>query len=49
VTAGISINHLSLNENDIGEYRTFFKLSPPLRHEDDRLAMVEALADGIST
>jgi dihydroorotase len=46
VTCGISINHLSLNENDIGEYRTFFKLSPPLRTEDDRMAMVEALADG---
>lgn len=46
VTCGISINHLSLNENDIGEYRTFFKLSPPLRSEDDRVAMVEALADG---
>jgi hypothetical protein len=42
VTAGVSINHLSLNENDIGEYRTFFRLSPPLRHEDDRLAMVGA-------
>ncbi|MGH6761508.1 MAG: dihydroorotase [Phyllobacterium sp.] len=46
VTAGISINHLSLNENDIGEFRTFFRLSPPLRAEDDRLAMVEALRDG---
>lgn len=46
VTCGISINHLSLNENDIGEYRTFFKLSPPLRTEDDRMGMVEALADG---
>ncbi|QKV20544.1 dihydroorotase [Oricola thermophila] len=46
VTAGVSINHLSLNENDIGEYRTFFKMSPPLRNEDDRLAMVEALKDG---
>ena len=45
-TAGISINHLSLNENDIGEYRTFFRLSPPLRGEDDRAAMVQALADG---
>ncbi|WP_165220252.1 dihydroorotase [Affinirhizobium pseudoryzae] len=45
-TCGISINHLSLNENDIGEYRTFFKLSPPLRTEDDRQAMVDALADG---
>lgn len=46
VTAGVSINHLSLNENDIGEYRTFFKLSPPLRTEDDRQAMIEALRDG---
>jgi dihydroorotase len=46
VTCGVSINHLALNENDIGPYRTFFKLSPPLRHEDDRLAMVAGLADG---
>jgi dihydroorotase len=46
VTCGVSINHLTLNENDIGAYRTFFKLSPPLRSEDDRLAMVEGLADG---
>jgi dihydroorotase len=45
-TCGISINHLSLNENDIGEYRTFFKLSPPLRGEDDRMAMVDALENG---
>ena len=46
VSAGVSINHLSLNENDIGEYRTFFKLYPPLRAEGDRLAMVDALARG---
>ena len=46
VSAGVSINHLSLNENDVGEYRTFFRLSPPLRAEEDRLAMVEALRDG---
>ena len=46
VTAGVSINHLTLNEIDVGSYRTFFKLSPPLRSEDDRLAMVAALADG---
>ena len=46
VTCGVSINNLALNENDIGDYRTFFKLSPPLRHEDDRQAMVEALVDG---
>jgi dihydroorotase len=46
VTCGISINNLALNENDIGEYRTFFKLYPPLRAEDDRVAMVDALARG---
>ncbi len=46
VSAGVSINNLSLNENDIGEYRTFFRLSPPLRNEDDRQAMIEALRDG---
>lgn len=46
VTSGISINNLALNENDIGEYRTFFKLYPPLRSEDDRVAMVDALARG---
>ncbi|MBD8689200.1 MULTISPECIES: dihydroorotase [unclassified Rhizobium] len=45
-TCGISINHLTLNENDIGEYRTFFKLSPPLRSENDRMFMVDALKDG---
>lgn len=46
VTSGISINNLALNENDIGEYRSFFKLYPPLRSENDRLAMVQALAKG---
>ncbi|MCP8939862.1 dihydroorotase [Alsobacter sp. SYSU M60028] len=47
VTCGVSINSLALNENDIGPYRTFLKLSPPLRHEDDRIAVVEALSDGL--
>jgi dihydroorotase len=46
VTCGISINNLALNENDIGEYRTFFKLYPPLRSEADRVGMVDALARG---
>jgi len=46
VTCGASINHLSLNENDIGPYRTFLRLSPPLRSEDDRQAMIAGLADG---
>jgi dihydroorotase len=47
VTAGTSIHHLTLNEFDVGDYRTFFKLTPPLRAEDDRMAMVAALADGL--
>ncbi|MFO1175600.1 MAG: dihydroorotase [Paracoccaceae bacterium] len=47
VTAGTSIHHLTLNEFDVGDYRTFFKVKPPLRSEDDRLAMVEAVATGV--
>jgi dihydroorotase len=46
VTAGVSIHHLTLNEFDVGDYRTFFKVKPPLRAETDRAAMVEAVADG---
>lgn len=47
VTAGVSIHHLTLNELDVGDYRTFFKVKPPLRSEDDRLAAVEAVASGL--
>jgi len=47
VSASVSINHVTLNENDIGPYRTFLKLSPPLRSEEDRLALVEAVASGL--
>jgi dihydroorotase len=47
VTAGVSIHHLTLNELDVGDYRTFFKVKPPLRSEEDRLAMVQAVADGL--
>ena len=47
VTAGVSVHHVTLNEFDVGDYRTFFKLTPPLRSEDDRLAVVEALASGL--
>ncbi|MEM9583273.1 MAG: dihydroorotase [Pseudomonadota bacterium] len=47
VTAGVSIHHLTLNELDVGDYRTFFKVKPPLRSEDDRQAMVEAVASGL--
>ena len=47
VSASVSINHVTLNENDIGPYRTFLKLSPPLRTEEDRKALVAALASGL--
>ena len=47
VTAGTSIHHLTLNLLDIDDYRTFFKLKPPLRHEEDRMAIVSALSDGL--
>jgi dihydroorotase len=47
VTASASINHVTLNENDIGPYRTFLKVSPPLRAENDRKALVAALASGL--
>ena len=47
VTAGTSIHHLTLNTLDVGDYRTFFKVKPPLRSEDDRMATVQALADGV--
>ncbi|MGM0585400.1 MAG: dihydroorotase [Pseudomonadota bacterium] len=46
VSAGVSVHHLTLNELDIDAWRTFFKLDPPLRGEDDRAAMVEAVAEG---
>lgn len=46
ITAGISINNLCLNENDIGRYRTYFKLATPLRSEDDRQAVIEGLRSG---
>ncbi|SDH91263.1 dihydroorotase [Alloyangia pacifica] len=47
VTAGISMHHLTLNEMDVADYRTFFKVKPPLRSEDDRQAVLEALRTGL--
>jgi len=47
VTAGVSIHHLTLNEFDIADYRSFFKLAPPLRAEADREAVVAGLAEGV--
>ena len=46
-TVGVSINNLSLNDNDIGDFRTFLKLSPPLRSEEDRLALIQGVKDGL--
>ena len=46
-TTGVSINNLSLNENDIGNFRTFLKLSPPLRTEEDRVSLVEGINKGL--
>ncbi len=46
-SVGVSINNLSLNENDIGEFKTFLKLSPPLRLEEDRLSLVQGIKDGL--
>jgi dihydroorotase len=47
ITASASINHLTLNDNDIGPYRTFLKLAPPLRAEDDRAMLVGAVGSGL--
>jgi dihydroorotase len=47
ITAGVSIHHLTLNELDVADYRTFFKVKPPLRAEDDRLAAVDAVSSGL--
>ncbi len=45
-SSGVSINNLSLNENDIGDFKTFLKLSPPLRTEKDRVSLVSGINDG---
>lgn len=47
VTAGTSIHHLTLNELDVADYRSFFKVKPPLRAEEDRRAIVGAVRDGL--
>ena len=47
ITAGTSIHHLTLNELDVADYRTFFKVKPPLRSEEDRLAVIEAVRSGL--
>jgi dihydroorotase len=46
-TVGVSVNNLSLNENDIGDFKTFLKLSPPLRSEEDRLALIDGVKQGL--
>src|SRR5271170_6576395 len=47
ITCGVSAHHLALNELDIGSYRTFHKVKPPLRSESDRAAMIEGVASGV--
>ncbi|PWG16511.1 dihydroorotase [Salibaculum griseiflavum] len=47
ITAGVGVHHLTLNELDVADYRSFFKLKPPLRAEEDRLAVVEAVGSGL--
>ncbi len=47
ITAGTSIHHLTLNALDVANYRTFFKIKPPLRDEDDRLAITRAVQTGL--
>ncbi|MEM1383454.1 MAG: dihydroorotase [Pseudomonadota bacterium] len=47
VSAGVSIHHLTLNEFDVADYRSFFKLDPPLRAEDDRVALIDGVAEGL--
>lgn len=49
VSAGISVHHLTLNDLDVGEYRTFFKIKPPLRSEEDRCHVIEGLKRGVIT
>jgi len=46
-STGVSINNLSLNQNDIGEFRTFLKLSPPLRSEEDRISLIEGIKNDL--
>ena len=47
ITAGVGVHHLTLNEFDVADYRTFFKLKPPLRAESDRIAVVQAVESGL--
>jgi len=46
-SVGVSINNISLNENDIGEFKTFLKLSPPLRSEHDRVSLINGIKENL--
>lgn len=46
ITAGVTPAHFMLSDLALGDYRTFTRLSPPLREEDDRQAVIEAIGDG---
>lgn len=47
VTAAVPVANLALSENDIGPYRTYFRVAPPLRSEDDRMALIEGIRSGV--
>lgn len=47
ITAGVSIHHMLFNEHDIGDYKTFFKVKPPLRSKTDQAAVIRAVASGV--
>ncbi|GGD57863.1 amidohydrolase family protein [Erythrobacter arachoides] len=46
ITAGVTPAHFMLSDLALANFRTFARLSPPLRSEDDRQAVIEAVADG---
>ncbi len=47
VTCAVSVHHLALNELDVADYRTFAKVNPPLRSEETRAALCDAVASGL--
>jgi dihydroorotase len=47
VSCAVSAHHLALNERDVEQYKTFAKVSPPLRAESDRQALIEGVREGV--
>lgn len=46
VTAGVTPAHFMLSDLELANFRTFCRLSPPLRCDEDRQAVISAIADG---